>query len=106
LGLEESLCEGWLERKSGSVDGGGSDNEKWKRRYFNLLQSPDGNGNWLFAYFKDSSMSKVALVQTSYAFTSTSHKKKNDTNLYYYYGVYSLGAKCNSIIPSIVYSHN
>jgi hypothetical protein len=72
LGLEESVCEGWLERKSGNVDGGG-DNEKWKRRYFNLLQSPDGNSNWLFAYFKDSSMSKVSLVQTSY--DHFSHKK-------------------------------
>lgn len=57
LGLEESLCEGWLLRKS--TNNQDQEGEKWKKRYFNVIQAPQDKDKWLFAYFKDSSMSKV-----------------------------------------------
>lgn len=62
LGLEESLCEGWLHRKSSASSADKSacqEKEKWKKRYFNLIRSPQDENKWLLAYFKDASMSKV-----------------------------------------------
>jgi len=77
LGLESSLGEGWLLRKPNTTSSPSSPpsssppsslssptetGSKLKKRYFNIIRAPSSNQEslkYLFAYFKDASMTKV-----------------------------------------------